>query len=59
LSLVAFAALTGFLCNSESNHAMYHGINEAQSFEPVGIVIKGIFDCVEERLDRMRQRQAA
>jgi hypothetical protein len=38
---------------------VYHGINEAETFEPVGIVIKRISDCVEERLDRMRQRQAA
>ena len=38
---------------------VYHGINETETFEPVGIVIKRISDCVEERLGRMRQRQAA
>ncbi|MDD2883368.1 MAG: hypothetical protein PHQ58_23405 [Rhodoferax sp.] len=37
----------------------YHGINEAETFEPGGIVIKRISDCVQERLDRMRQRQVA
>jgi hypothetical protein len=38
---------------------MYHGINEPETFEPVGIALKRISDCVEERLDRMRQRQVA
>jgi hypothetical protein len=38
---------------------IYHGINEPETFEPVGIGLKRIGDCIDERLDRMRQRQAA
>ena len=38
---------------------MYHGINEPETFEPVGIALKRVSDCVEERFDRMRQRQVA
>jgi len=36
----------------------YHGVNEGETFEPVGIVLKRISDCVDERLSRMKQRQA-
>ena len=38
---------------------VYHGVNEAETFEPVGIVLKRVSDCVDERLGRMKQRQAA
>lgn len=38
---------------------MYHGINEAETFETLGIVIKRISDCVEERLGRMKLRLVA
>lgn len=37
----------------------YHGINVAETFEPVGIVIKRISDCIDERLKGMKQRQIA
>jgi hypothetical protein len=37
----------------------YHGINETETFEPVGIALKRIADCIDERLNRMRQRQVA
>jgi hypothetical protein len=37
----------------------YHGINEAETFEPVGIVVKRISDCVQERLERMKLRLVA
>lgn len=36
---------------------VYHGINEPETFEPVGIAIKRISDCVDSRLARMKQRQ--
>ena len=38
---------------------IYHGINEPETFEPVGIALKRIADCIDDRLDRMKQRQAA
>lgn len=38
---------------------VYHGINEPETFEPVGIAIKRITDCIDERLNRMKQRQVA
>ena len=38
---------------------VYHGINEPETFDPVGIALKRISDCIDDRLDRMRQRQAA
>jgi len=37
----------------------YHGINTAETFEPVGIAIKRICDEIDERLKRMKQRQVA
>ncbi len=37
----------------------YQGINVTETFEPVGIVIKRISDCIDERLTQMKQRQAA
>jgi len=37
----------------------YHGINEPETFEPVGIALKRISDCIDDRLHRMKQRQAA
>ena len=37
----------------------YHGINTAETFEPVGIAIKRICDEIHERLKRMKQRQVA
>lgn len=38
---------------------IYHGVNEPETFEPVGIALKRISDCMDERLNRMKQRQAA
>ena len=38
---------------------VYHGINEPETFEPVGIAIRRIADCIDERLARMKRRQAA
>jgi len=38
---------------------VYHGVNEEETFEPVGIVLKRISDNIDERLSRMKQRQAA
>ena len=38
---------------------VYHGINVTEAYEPVGIVIKRISDCIDERLNQMKQRQAA
>ncbi len=38
---------------------VYHGINEPETFEPVGIAIKRISDCIDERMNRMKLRQAA
>jgi hypothetical protein len=38
---------------------VYHGINEPETFEPVGIALKRIADCIDDRLDRLRQRQPA
>lgn len=38
---------------------VYHGINEPETFEIVGLAMKRITDCVDERLHRMKQRQAA
>ena len=38
---------------------VYHGINEAETFELVGIVIKRVSDCVDERLGRMKLRHVA
>ena len=38
---------------------VYHGINVGETYESVGIVIKRIADNIDERLSRMRQRQAA
>lgn len=37
----------------------YHGVNEPETFEPVGIALKRISECIDERLNRMKQRQAA
>jgi len=37
----------------------YHGINVTETFEPVGIVIKRISDCVDDRIHRMKRRQVA
>lgn len=37
----------------------YHGVNEPETFEPAGIVIKRISDWVDERLNQMKQRQVA
>lgn len=37
---------------------VYHGVNEAETFEPVGIVLKRISDCVDVRMIRMKPRQA-
>lgn len=36
---------------------VYHGINTSESYEPVGMAIKRVSDHVNERLDRMKQRQ--
>jgi hypothetical protein len=42
------------------NRAMtYHGINEPETFEPVGIALKRIADCIDERLNRMKLRYVA
>ena len=38
---------------------VYHGINTGETYEPVGIVIKRISDNIDERLNRMKQRQVA
>jgi hypothetical protein len=38
---------------------VYHGINEPETFELVGIAIKRISDCIDARLNRMKQCQAA
>lgn len=38
---------------------IYHGVNEPETFEPVGLVIRRIADNIDERLNRMKQRQAA
>ena len=38
---------------------VYHGINVSETYEPVGIAIKRISDCIDERLNQMKQRQAA
>jgi len=38
---------------------IYHGINEPEKFELVGIALNRISDCIDDRLDRMRQRQVA
>ena len=37
---------------------VYHGINQPETFEPVGIAIKRISDCIDSRLARMKQRQS-
>lgn len=38
---------------------VYHGINMTETFEPVGLAVKRITDCIDARLERMRQRHAA
>jgi hypothetical protein len=38
---------------------IYHGINEPETFEPVGIALKRISNCIDDRLNRMKQRHAA
>ena len=38
---------------------VYHGVNVPETYEPVGIVIKRISDCIDERLNRMKLRLAA
>ena len=38
---------------------VYHGINATETFEPVGLAIRRISDCIDARLVRMRQRRAA
>ena len=38
---------------------VYHGINEPETFELVGMALKRIADCMDERLNRMKQRQVA
>ena len=38
---------------------IYHGINEPETFEPVGIALKRISDSIDERLDRMKLHQSA
>jgi len=38
---------------------VYHGINTSETYEPVGMAIKRISDHINERLDRMKQRQVA
>ena len=38
---------------------VYHGINEPETFELVGIALKRISDCIDDRLNRMKQRHAA
>jgi hypothetical protein len=47
------------MCKFGSNHAVHHGINKAETFEPLGIVIKRISDRVKERLGRMKLRLVA
>lgn len=37
----------------------YRGIHEPETFEPVGIALNRIADGIDERLNRMRHRQAA
>lgn len=38
---------------------VYHGINTEETYLPVGLVVKRIADSIDERLNRMRQRQVA
>jgi len=38
---------------------VYHGINEPETFELVGLALKRISDCVDDRLNRMKLRQVA
>jgi hypothetical protein len=38
---------------------VYRGINQAETFELVGIAIKRISESMDERLNRMKQRQVA
>jgi hypothetical protein len=38
---------------------VYHGVNEPETFEVVGLALKRISDCVDDRLDRMKLRQVA
>lgn len=38
---------------------VYHGVNEPETFEVVGIAIKRIADFIDEQLDRMKLRQVA
>jgi hypothetical protein len=38
---------------------VYHGINEPETFEVVGLALKRIADCVDDRLNRMKLRQIA
>jgi len=62
---VMYCAAANFDCimpsqTLEAKRAMtYHGINKPETFEPVGIVIKRISDCVEDRIHRMKRGQVA
>ncbi len=38
---------------------LYHGINTTGNFEPVGLAIRRIADCIDARLERMRQQRGA
>lgn len=55
-----FTELTKAVAALGIHRAMvYHGINEPETFEPVGIAIRRIADCVDERMERMKRRQVA
>jgi hypothetical protein len=36
---------------------VYHGVNEPETFEVVGMALKRISDCVDDRLNRMKLHQ--
>lgn len=38
---------------------VYHGINTSESYESVGMAIKRISDCMDDRLSRMKHYQTA
>ena len=38
---------------------VYHGVGTSETFEPVGIAIKRISDCIDGQLHSMKQRQVA
>jgi hypothetical protein len=55
-----FTELTKAVAALGINRTMvYQGINETETFELAGIAIKRIADCIDERLDRMKQREIA